>query len=971
MRRLVAVAGEWIDRDRPLRFRFEGREYNGFAGDTITSALLANGVHLLGRSFKYHRPRGVLSFANHDVNVMVQAGSEPNVRADVTPLEEGLDLRAVNTRGGLERDRGRFIEWLAPFLPVGFYYKAFHSKTLFPFWERMIRGMAGLGTVDLTARRVRTAKRYDWCDVLVIGGGPSGLAAALAAADAGAEVVLVDENARLGGSGQYNLGADQDQRRHVAQLAAAVHAHERIRVYLGTYAAGYYADHWVPLVGPEFITKVRAGAVVCATGAFEQPAVFGHNDLPGVMLGSAAQRLIYRYAVAPGTRAVVLAGNTDAYRVALDLHTHGVTVAAIADLREEGETSPFGTEVRELGIPVFDGFGVYEAVGRERVTAARIAPVVDIGRLDATCARRIECDLIVMSVGWAPAASLLNQAGMRARFDEHLSQFVPEELPEGVYACGRVNGIHHYALKLEDGRRAGLLAAEGAGVPVDPGLLARARALTLCEASRPSHSYPIFEHARGWNFVDFDEDLRLDDFRNAVQEGFDSIELLKRYTTVGMGPSQGKHSNMNAIRILARLRHTSPGRIGAPTSRPMFHPVPMSHLAGRGFHVERETPLHAEHEALGARFMLAGQWRRPEYYARGSLSREEAIREEVLTVRRAVGVIDVGTLGKIEVRGPDAAEFIERVYTGRFVQQKAGTTRYGLMLDEAGVIVDDGVVARLAPDHFYITTTTSGSASVYRELQRLAIVWRMRVMLANLTGHMGAVNLAGPRARAVLSALTSADLSERAFPYLAVRVASVAGVECRLMRVGFVGELGYEVHAPADCMAHVWNAILEAGRAHGMQPFGVEAQRVLRLEKGHLIVGQDTDGLTNPYEAGCEWALAMDKPFFVGKRSLEAIGRRPLRQRLAGFELIDSSGPLPKECHLVVEKGEIAGRVTSIALSPTLGRAIGLAMLTPSLAEPQTRITIRGDGGEMIPAVVVPTPFYDARNERQRLPEAA
>jgi sarcosine oxidase subunit alpha len=966
MKRLPPLPGEWIDRTRVHTFEFEGRTHAGFAGDTITSALAASGVMVLGRSFKYHRPRGVLSLANHDANAVVQSGSTPNVRADVTPLVEGMALTAVNTHGGLAADRARLLDWLSPFLPVGFYYKAFHSKAHFPRWERFFRAITGLGTVDPRAPRVRTPKRYDFCDVLVIGAGPSGLAAALAAADAGAKVVLADENARLGGSGGYNRGADPTVAARTASLLAALATHPNASLRAGTMAAGYYADHWVPLVDAERITKMRARAVVVAAGAYEQPAVFRGNDLPGVMLGSAAQRLVYRYAVKPMERAVVVTANSDGYRTALDLAAHGVKVAGLVDLRPTRDTRELTRAVHARNIVVYPAHCVYEAIGRGGVRAVRIAKRGRDGEALPRTLAEVPCDGVVMSVGWAPAANLLYQAGATMRYARDLEQFVPAGLPAGVFACGRVNGVHGFEARLADGERAGLEAARHVGCNV-----VRPLPAVPPEPHPPSHPYPVFAHPRGKNFVDFDEDLHLRDFENATQEGFDNIELMKRYTTVGMGPSQGKHSNMNAVRILARLRNLPIEEVGTTTARPFFHPVPMSHLAGRGFQAERETPLRSRHDAAGAVWMLASNWRRPEYYAVPGKLRIEAIRDEVLAVRNGVGLIDVGTLGKIEVSGPDAAAFLERVYTARFANLSPGMTRYGLMVDEAGTIIDDGVIARLDTERFYFTTTTSGSATVYRELTRLNTLWRLQCGIVNVTGHIAAVNLAGPKAREVLATLTTLSLTEGAFPYLGVREGAVAGIPARVMRVGFVGELGYEIHVPADRAGALWDALTEAGKRHGIRPFGVEAQRLLRLEKGHPIVSQDTDGLTNPFEAGCAWAVRMDKPFFVGQRSLAILAKRTLRQRLVGFEIDGGGAEKVAECHLAIAAGDIAGRVTSVAWSPTLGKHIGLAMLDPAIAKDGTKFSIKVTDGSLVAARIVPTPFYDAEGRRQRLAEAA
>jgi sarcosine oxidase subunit alpha len=763
------------------------------------------------------------------------------------------------------------------------------------------------------------------------------MSAALAAAEQGADVVLVDENARLGGSTHGK-----------SDLVARVQAQPKIRVFTSTCAAGYYADHWVPLVEADRITKMRARAVIVAAGAYEQPAVFRNNDLPGVMLASAAQRLIHRWAVKPAQWVVVLAANADAYLAVEQLCDARIEVAAVIDLRSdipEPEKSALATR----RIPLHTGSSITEAI-----PSADGRAVVGV----RTEAGEIACDGVLMSVGWAPAAPLLYQAGTKMRYDEVVHQFVPAQLPPGVFACGRVNGVH--TARAADGERAGSAAAAHCGFGV-------ARAVHVpVEAASPTHPWPMVAHPDGKNFIDFDEDLQLKDLENAIQEGFDNIELMKRFSTVGMGPSQGKHSNMNALRVLARCTGSTPGEVGTTTARPFFHPVPMSHLGGRGFEPERRTPMHTRHEAAGAVWMAAGVWQRPEYYAVAGQSRVESIRAEALAVRQAVGIIDVGTLGKLEIRGPQAAEFLDRVYISKYAGLKVGMTRYAVMCDESGVVIDDGVVARLADDHFYFTTTTSGAALIYRELSRWNTLWKMDCGIVNLTGAMAAMNLAGPRAKAVLAGLTDVDLS---LPYLAVREGNVCGVKARLMRVGFVGEWGVEIHVPAEHGAAVWDALVAAGKPHGIRPFGVEAQRLLRLEKGHIIIGQDTDGLTTPGEAALDWAVKMDKPFFVGQRSLQIIAGKPRRQQLVGFMLAAGhTAETPKECHLVIEDGDIAGRVTSVAWSPALQRFIGLAYLRPDMTEDNRKFQIRLTGGALVTARVAKTPFYDPENLRQKEP---
>lgn len=960
--RLPPLPGEWIDRSRTLNFRFEGKPCSGFEGDVVSSALWAAGEHVLGRSFKYHRPRGILSLADHDVNTLMEDRFHINLRADVTALREGMDLYAVNTfgGGGVRGDRARLIDRLSGLLPVGFYYKAFHRPRRWAQrWEHFFRFMTGLGRAKFDLARIITGKRYDFTDVVVIGAGPSGLAAGIEAARCGASVLIVDENARAGGSLGYARAGGDDSHDRLRQLLTEARELPNLEIRAGTFAAGWYTDHWIALIDAQRMTKLRARATIVAGGAFEQPAVFRNNDLPGVMFAAAAQRLIYRYGVRPMHTAVVLAANREGYEAAADLLRAGINVAAIVDLREQGEPAP-PAAVR--AIRVLKGHCVLEAQARDdHLCAVRVGA---FGRGEPTHAtgERIDCDGLAVSAGFVPAANLLYQAGAKMRYAEPVEQFVPDTLPAGVFAAGRVNGVHDLADRLQDGRRAGRQAARHLGLTQEPALP------VIASARNPTHHYPVVPHPAGKNFVDFDEDLQLKDFHHAVQEGFDNIELLKRYSTVGMGPSQGKHSNMNAVRILARTRGEPIDQVGTTTARPMYHPVPMSHLAGRGFHPMRQTPLHARHGRLGAVWMQAGNWWRPEYYARGANPKAQCVRAEARAVRQGVGLIDVGTLGKMDLYGPDAGEFLERVYTGRFANLKTGMTRYCAMLDESGVIIDDGVVARLGEQHFYFTTTTTGSANVYRELVRWNTQWGLDIGIVNVTGALGALNLAGPKAREVLGGLCAEDLSAQGFPYLGVRHAEVAGVPCRLLRVGFVGELGYEIHAPAEQIGVVWDALMEAGRPHGITPFGVEAQRLLRLEKGHIIIGQDTDGLTTPMEAAMGWAVKMDKPFFIGQRSLRIIGKRPPKQVAMGFMLAPGfAAAAPKECHLVIHQGQIAGRVTSITFSESLDRYVGLGFIIPELANEGAAFQIRGDGGALIDAVVAKPPFYDPAGERQKL----
>ncbi len=960
--RLDSQPLEWVDRSETRSFEFEGKRYTGFTGDSISSALLASDQTLLGRSFKYHRPRGAVTLANHDVNALFQSSEEPNIRGDVTPLEAGMSLTACNVNGSLEKDKDQIIGKLSRFLPVGFYYKSFHKpKKLFPMWERVIREKAGLGTIDTRWDARRKAKTYGFCDLLVVGAGASGMQAALTAAEQGLDVVLADENPHIGGSLDYQLVNDDSAAPIRTALKQKVQSHANIRVLPGHLACGWYTDHYVPLLGPDGIVKMRASAVISATGVMEQPAVFRNNDLPGVMMASGAQRLVARYAVKPGQRAVVLTANVEGYRAALDMLKAGVQIAAVIDMGKVAGRGAWADEVKSLGVRVIEQHAVYEAKGKNQLKQVVVAPF-DGTDCNPARALEIDADLLLMSVGWAPAAQLLYQAGSRLGYDSTLEQILPQKLPSGIFACGRLNGAFTLDQRLADGQRA---ATEAVAFLRNEPLPAEMPDCRDSEAH--SHPWPIVDHPKGKNFVDYDEDLQLKDLVNAAKEGFDNIELMKRFSTVGMGPSQGKHANMNGIRVLAAVTGRTIDQTGSTTARPMFHPVPVQALAGRRFRPERLTAMQQWHLDNGAQMMEAGAWLRPEFYGKPE-ERAQAILREVQAVRTGLGLIDVSTLGKIEVMGPDAGKLLDGAYTMRMSNIKQDMTRYALMVDESGVIVDDGIAARVAEDRFYVSATTSHADATFRTLSRHIVEWGLDVRLVNRTGTLAAMNLAGPHARKLLAPLTDIDLSEENFPYLGFKEGNLCGVPVRLIRVGFVGELGYEIHLPVESAQQVWNTLMEQGAKYGIRPFGVEAQRVLRLEKGHIIVGQDTDGLTNPFEANMPWAVPLkSKPWFTGKPSLALLKER-CQRTLQGFMLPQGySGELPKECHLLIDNGDIAGRITSIAYSPSLGRYIGLAMVDQPLAGSDRIYQVRVDSGALVPLEPCATPFYDAEGERQTI----
>ena len=955
--------GEWINRAKQINFSFEGEAFTAFEGDTISSALWSSDVQVLGRSFKYHRARGVLSLANHDVNILMTDGLDTNMRADVLQVQEGMNLYAVNTKGGVKKDKNRIIDFISPLLPVGFYYKAFHTpRRLFPFWENIIRKAAGLGVTNFNYPRITKRKLHTYCDLLVVGAGAAGLTAAYEAAKAGLEVILIDENRQAGGSLSYDRGGDKVGIEHLEYLHKKITSLPNITLKTGAYAAGYYSDHLIPIVGAAGITKVRAKAVIVATGAFEQPPVFRNNDLPGVMLGSAAQRLIHRYGVRPFDSGIVFTANDYGYRVALDLFDVGCKVIALVDLRAGNNGGLHAIDLAKRGVKIYAGYCVYEALASADKSSVRGAVICAYDNKNNVALTEnkftIACDGIAMSAGWAPAAALLYQAGTAMQFNNQLQQFVPNRLPDGVFAAGKVNGVFDIAQRLQDGARAANAALRYLGRP------ALEISIEKHAGSSPSHAYPMIPHPKGKNFVDFDEDIQIKDFENAAKEGFDNIELMKRFTTVGMGPSQGKHSNMNAIRILAKIRGLPVEKIGTTTSRPFFHPTPIGHLAGRGFHPHRLTSLHDWHAASGAVFTDIGAWKRAAYYPQNGQSKEQAIQAEAMAVRQAAGLIDGSSLGKIEVHGPEAAEFLERFYTGKYANQKLGTWRYTLLLDELGVVVDDGVACRIADDLFYLSIGTTNAATVYREMQRCQQMWQLDIGLVNVTGAYGVINIAGPVAREILASLTEIDLSSAAFPLGHFRETLVANVPTKVIRVSFVSEMAYELHAPMSQMPTLWSALMKTGAAKGVRAFGSDTQRLLRLEMGHAMPGVDTDGLTNPHEMGAEWAVKMDKPYFIGQRSLMIINKRPVNKQLVAFTLAPNfAGEMPLECNLVIEGDAINGRVTSIAYSQIIGQVIGFAYVKPHQKDIGTTFQIRTDNGSLATATVVETPFIKSQKE--------
>ncbi|MYE88191.1 FAD-dependent oxidoreductase [Candidatus Poribacteria bacterium] len=974
--RLPPKQGEVIDRNTTIRFTFNGVEYTAHPGDTVASALTAAGVKVLSRSFKYHRPRGLLCCSGHCPNCLVQIGDEPNVRACTRPVEAGMDVRAQNVWPSLNRDLLSLTQLGSRFMPVGFYYKTFiRPQKLWPLYEHTLRHAAGLGEVDIDTPLGNFDKQYLHTDVVVVGGGPAGISAALSAAEAGAQVLLFDENPALGGHLRFTVplesssttsrSEDPDESgqafKDLPELLEAVDRQPNVAIFNDTSVLGWYQDNWLCAVKRARLFKIRTKSVVVATGAYETPLIFDSNDLPGVMLGSAVQRLLHLFGVLPGRQVVVVTANEDGWDVAADLHSLGVNVAAIVDERDPNAcTSPYRDGLTSAGVPVFYRHTILEALGSNAVRGAKIARLDERGEISPTTAQSLQCDLIVTSMGWTPATELSYMAGGKSEYNEDRAEILPVSTPPGIYVVGRAVGTHTVDSQIAEGQQAGSNAAAFTGF----GEFDESTVQSSGAAEQRRTSERVCVPGKKKRFVCYCEDVTDEDVETAIAEGYDTIELLKRYSTISMGPCQGAMCSMNTIQLCARANGWTVQETGTTTARPPTTPVTLGALAGQNMEPVQTTPIHQWHLDHGAEMMVAGLWLRPNHYGDPAA--------EAMAVRERVGLIDVSPLGKLQLTGPGVPELLERIYTNQWHNLRVGRVRYGVMCNDEGVVLNDGVCAHLQDETWYMTTTSTGATTVFEWLQWwLQSGWREGIHLTDLTDTYSAFNLAGPQSRAVLEKLTDRNLTNRAFPYMRLRSIKIADVPCRLLRLGFTGELSYEVHCPSGYALHVWEALMEAGSEFDIAPFGVEAQRILRLEKAHIIVGQDTDAMSDPLSANMAWAVKLDKPDFLGKPSLMRISAEGPKQRLVGFKMIEPD-VVPNEGLQIVESGadgqlKIVGWVTSSRFSPTLEEAIGLCWLRTDIASQNgAPFTIRIDG-QLKEARVHHGAFYDPDGERLRM----
>ncbi len=954
--------GLHLDRSRTLRFRFDGESLSGYAGDTLASALLANGRRLVARSYKYHRPRGILGSGAEEPNALLEVGTgparTPNLRATETPLESGMEVRSQNRWPSLAFDVGGVNGRLSRLLPAGFYYKTFMRPRAAwkHLYEPLIRRAAGLGRAPEGPDPDFYERIHYRCDVVVVGAGPAGLAAANRAAESGARVLLVEQSPWIGG----RLLGDETEIDGRPGAEWAEEQAERFRSFadastLVSTLAASLADHGhvllyqrdpAPGAPRRRLWEVRARQVVLATGAVERPIPFADNDRPGVMLAAAARDYLRRWAVRPGSAAVVFATNDSAYETAVALHLAGVEVRRIVDTRPRAE-GRLPQHARSLGLQISTGSAVIGTQGRLGLQSVDVGAIRGSWR-PASRSERISCDLLAVSGGWSPNAHLYCHTNGRLRWDDAASLFRPDpdRPPTGadgrrlVIPAGSADGVLPPAAVLRSGQEAAEAAVKALGRSLPPTQAA------VVDDFSDAPSRPIWivpgkgRKAIGdKHFVDYQHDVTVADLELAVREGYESAELAKRYTTLGMAPDQGKLSNVAGHAILADAALRPLDHTATTTFRAPYTPITLGAIAGaevgRLFHPVRETPMHPWHAARGADFEPVGSWRRPYCYPASGESRDKAVEREIRAARGGIGMIDASTLGKILVQGPDAAAFLDRVYTGTMSTLPVGRCRYGLMCTDAGFLFDDGVVARLRDDRFLCHTTSGGAERVHAWLEEwLQTEWfDLQAYVANVTEQWAQVAVAGPRSRTLLERLGSTvDPGEEALPPLAMAEGQLGEADLRVFRISFSGELGFELATPAGFGASLWEALLEAGKDLGLAVYGTEALHVMRAEKGYVMIGDETDGTVTPLDLGLGWAVSKRKPDFIGKRGMRMPHpSSPSRRRLVGLLTEDPETVLPAGACAVEDgpdgKQRIVGHVTSSYRSPTLGRSIAMALI--------------------------------------------
>jgi sarcosine oxidase subunit alpha len=987
--------GGLIDRRQQICFSFNQKKYLGFAGDTLASALMANGIDLIGRSFKLHRPRGIMSAGVEECSAYVQVGSDArhttNVNATQIEIYEGLTTTSIHCWPNVEHDMGALVGAFSRILPSGFYYKTFMWPAKFwNIYEHAIRSSAGLGKAPEVDDADTYEHRFDHFDLVIVGSGPAGLMAAHQAAPSGARILLIEQDFKLGGSLLSNTTSINNQE--------ALHWAEEIEDKLLTFAnvtllprttlTGYYDGNFLTAlervtdhlpenersqkVARERLWKIRAKQVILATGAIERPLVFGNNDRPGVMLASGARTYINRYGVKPGQTAVLFTNNDTAYQTAVDLQQKGVAVAAIVDVRQTPSK-----QIQQLAarhhIKLLSGSVVHNVEGKKRVTAVEVAGLSAQNTLTAN-QQRIPCNLVIQSGGWTPTVHLFSQAGGKLLFDDQQLCLRPDptSVSQQVQSVGSCNGDFNTLDALSQGAEAAQKALLAEGFECIKIQLPQADNSASCT---PQALWRVPARKKSIKrFVDLHNDVSTSDVELANREGYRSVEHLKRYTATGMGPDQGRTSNINALAILAEEQNSTIPAVGTTRFRPPYTPISFGAVAGRRvgdfFQVSRKTSLYDTHQESGAVFEPAGLWLRPDYYPLSTESREQAVLRECHAVRNNVGIFDGSSLGKLDIQGPDALKLLNMLYANGWNTLKPGACRYGVMLKEDGFIFDDGVTACLGENHYHMTTTTGNAETVYSWIEEwLQCEWHdWDVYVTPVTTQWAAVSIAGPKARDLLNAAgTDIDLSTEAFPHMQFREGQVADIPARVFRISFTGEHSYEINVPSSYAPALWQALIKAGADFGIQPFGLEAIHRLRAEKGYIAVGLETDGTVTPFDLGMNWAVGKKKADFLGKRALSLPElTRTGRRQLVGLLTDEPQYVIPEGAQIRLQNGSLSrsqGHVSSSYMSATLDRSIALAMLENGLERLGEKVTLHIDGKAITAQVTKPL-FYDIEGGR-------
>ncbi|PIE15766.1 MAG: sarcosine oxidase subunit alpha [Rhodobacterales bacterium] len=995
--------GRLLNRNTRLAFEFNGKTYHGYQGDTLASALLANDQMMLGRSFKYHRPRGVVASGSEEPNALMNMGAgdrfEPNQRSTTTELFDGQKAQSQNHWPCLKYDVGVVNNYLSRFFPAGFYYKTFMFPRAAWKWvfEPIVRQSAGLGKPTTSRDADRYEHFYHFTDVLVIGGGIAGLQAALVAAQAGAKVLLIEQTAHWGGRAVVD-GAEIDgmpAEDWVDQTVATLDGMENVTLRRCTMGAGVYdhgyalgyeqvSDHAPQMNGPRHrLWRIRAGQIITATGAIERPLAFAGNDLPGVMLASAMRDFVVNWGVVVGLRTVLVTNNDDAYRTALTLHQAGVQIPAIIDARPlvQGDLPD---QARALGIEILAGRAIAKVKGRQRVTGVAVCRHDS----DGSARDEIACDAVAMSGGFSPAVHLWSHCGGKLSWVEAHAHFAPDPTrpPTGdqgqgfVKTAGIASGAMDTPEVLADATNAAKSAAKALGLQPKRAAAPKARA-TVEGAMLPVWIMPADAgpELRSKMWLDFQNDVKVSDVQLAAREGYESVEHTKRYTTLGMATDQGKLSNINGLGVLSDALHQPIPQTGTTTFRPPFTPISFGVIAGeaRGdiFQPLRRTPMHDWHEQQGAYMEPVGHWRRPYCYPRDGESHHDAVMCEVSNTRNAVGLLDASTLGKLIVKGPDAGKFLDMLYTNMMSTLKVGRCRYGLMCDENGFLMDDGVVARLDEDSFLCHTTSGGADRIHGWMEEWLQTewWDWKVYVANVTEQYAQIAVVGPNARKLLQKLGGMDLSQEALSFMGWADGQIGGFDARVYRISFSGELSYEIAVPASQGQAFWELLHQEGKAFGAMAYGTEALHIMRAEKGFIMIGDETDGTVIPQDLGLHWAISKKKTDFLGKRAqMRSYMASGERWQLVGLKTLD--GPVLPDGAYALDEGQNAngqrnmqGRVTSSYHSPTLGCGIAMGLVRHGPDRLGEVIEFGCTDGTRIAAQIVDPVFYDKEGAKQNV----